>query len=66
MMVLRLIIFGKFSQSLSDEGGAGGDSVHLPKTCEIGYKWRLVIAYEGTRYSGSVFLLLLSDFLWSE
>ncbi|XP_059592750.1 uncharacterized protein LOC100254503 isoform X10 [Vitis vinifera] len=33
-------------------GGGGGDSIHLGNTSASGYKWRLVIAYEGTRYSG--------------
>lgn len=64
--------FCNFQQSLSDGGGGsggggggGGDSIHLGNTSASGYKWRLVIAYEGTRYSGWVFTLALDFFTFS-
>lgn len=35
----------------NSEEGDGGQELTVP-----GYKWRLVIAYEGTRFSGFLFL----------
>lgn len=58
--MLLWLIFCYFWQSPSDGGGGsgvggdggGGHSIDLGKTSASGYKWRLVISYDGTRYSG--------------
>lgn len=64
---VELLLNWVFQQNTGGGGGGGGcaegptHNTSMPTVSASGYKWRLVIAYDGTRYAGFCsFILPLS------